>query len=190
MWLCCHTHRAPCTVHRAPCHVTMCTPCTLPCNWQVQAARQVPDGGELRRHLPPHADGADHTARRHHQRSRPAHCPPTRTAPLGGLAGARAPRAIPHLCRPPCGRPRLITAAIAKRVLPRPPCSRAAPGAAAGLAIGNGCWGTVAGTNCGDVGGFPGTVYKIDAEFYAGRGLISQASAHAAHCHWSHWPPY
>eukprot|EP01045_Picozoa_sp_COSAG04_P033947 COSAG04_NODE_7230_length_1164_cov_0.871362_2_plen_56_part_01 len=42
-----------------------------------------------------------------------------------------------------------------------------------GVAIGNGCWGTVAGTNCGDVGGHPGTVYKIDAEYYAGRGLIS-----------------
>ena len=33
--------------------------------------------------------------------------------------------------------------------------------------------GTVAGTNCGDVGGHPGTVYKIDAEYYLGRGLIS-----------------
>ncbi len=33
--------------------------------------------------------------------------------------------------------------------------------------------GTVAGTNCGDVGGNPGTVYKIDAEYYLGRGLIS-----------------
>jgi serine carboxypeptidase-like clade 1 len=42
-----------------------------------------------------------------------------------------------------------------------------------GVAIGNGCWGTVAGTNCGDVGGHPGTVYKIDAEYYMGRGLIS-----------------
>ena len=69
-----------------------------------------------------------------------------------------------------------------------------------GVAIGNGCWGTVAGTNCGDVGGehhrllamflaglrfqtdgaafagHPGTVYKIDAEYYAGRGLISPVS--------------
>ena len=33
-----------------------------------------------------------------------------------------------------------------------------------GVAIGNGCWGTLAGTNCGDVGGHPGTVYKIDSE--------------------------
>ena len=52
-----------------------------------------------------------------------------------------------------------------------------------GVAIGNGCWGTVAGTNCGDVGGHPGTVYKIDAEYYAGRGLISpelKAAADAA----------
>ena len=46
-----------------------------------------------------------------------------------------------------------------------------------GLAIGNGCWGTVAGTNCGDLLGEPGTVYKIDAEYFAGRGLISPALA-------------
>jgi hypothetical protein len=40
--------------------------------------------------------------------------------------------------------------------------------------------GTVAGTNCGDVGGHPGTVYKIDAEYYLGRGLISPALKQAA----------
>jgi len=49
-----------------------------------------------------------------------------------------------------------------------------------GLAIGNGCWGTQAGTNCGDVTGQPGTTWKIDAEYFAGRGLISPALKEAA----------
>ena len=44
-----------------------------------------------------------------------------------------------------------------------------------GVAIGNGCWGTAPGTNCGDVTGHPGEVYKIDAAYFEGRGLISPA---------------
>eukprot|EP01052_Picozoa_sp_SAG31_P041876 SAG31_NODE_6474_length_2004_cov_1.698163_2_plen_88_part_00 len=50
----------------------------------------------------------------------------------------------------------------------------------AGAAIGNGCWGTAAGTNCGDVTGHSGTVKKIDVEYWLGRGLISQHLANAA----------
>jgi carboxypeptidase C (cathepsin A) len=50
----------------------------------------------------------------------------------------------------------------------------------AGAAIGNGCWGTGPGTNCGDVTGHSGTVKKIDVEYWRGRGLISTALADAA----------
>ena len=56
-----------------------------------------------------------------------------------------------------------------------------------GLAIGNGCWGTKAKTNCGDVTGHPGEVMKIDAEYYAGRGLISPALKAAADAACGEW---
>ena len=56
-----------------------------------------------------------------------------------------------------------------------------------GLAIGNGCWGTQAGTNCGDVTGNPGTTWKIDAEYFAGRGLISPALKEAADAACGDW---
>ena len=49
-----------------------------------------------------------------------------------------------------------------------------------GAAIGNGCWGTVAGTNCGDLLDEPGTVYRVDKEYFLGRGLISPVLAAAA----------
>lgn len=50
----------------------------------------------------------------------------------------------------------------------------------AGVAIGNGCWGTGPGTNCGDVTGHSGSVKKIDVEYWLGRGLISAGLAKAA----------
>jgi carboxypeptidase C (cathepsin A) len=50
----------------------------------------------------------------------------------------------------------------------------------AGTAIGNGCWGTAPGTNCGDVTGHSGTVKKIDVEYWLGRGLISATLAQVA----------
>ena len=50
----------------------------------------------------------------------------------------------------------------------------------AGTAIGNGCWGTAPGTNCGDVTGHSGMVKKIDVEYFLGRGLISKTLAAAA----------
>ena len=49
-----------------------------------------------------------------------------------------------------------------------------------GVAIGNGCWGTTEGTNCADVTGKPAEVYRIDAEYFAGRGLISARQKRAA----------
>ena len=49
-----------------------------------------------------------------------------------------------------------------------------------GAAIGNGCWGTISGTNCGDLLDEPGTVYRVDKEYFLGRGLISPALAAAA----------
>ena len=44
-----------------------------------------------------------------------------------------------------------------------------------GTAIGNGCWGTSEGTNCGDLTGSYGLVYKTDVEYFFGRGVIGAA---------------
>eukprot|EP00937_MAST-01D_sp_MAST-1D-sp2_P002642 g2642.t1 len=56
-----------------------------------------------------------------------------------------------------------------------------------GAAIGNGCWGTVGGTNCGDLLGEPGLVYRVDKEYFAGRGLVSPALAAAADAACGNW---
>merc|ERR1711871_1694341 len=50
----------------------------------------------------------------------------------------------------------------------------------AGIAIGNGCWGTGASTNCGDLLGKPSLVWQTDAEFFNGKGLISDSIFQAA----------
>ena len=47
----------------------------------------------------------------------------------------------------------------------------------AGLAIGNGCWGTVGGTNCGDLLNEPGTVYKVPG-VEGGVGMVLCAGMH------------